>query len=665
MSSQINNLYEFGPFHLDPSERLLLRDGEPIALTPKAFDTLVVLVERSGRLVDKDELMNEVWHDTIVEEVGLARNISSLRKALGEDISAPVYIETVPKCGYRFIADVKLIAHENTELIVARHTREHIIVDEDEVKATDYEEKVIANCKNISSTFSPPFLSSFTLKALGVGVVILACLTAMFFFTRNSQKPQGVPPNLPLKSVAVLPFQTINTQNKDDDYIGIGMMDNLIYRLGNLRTIIVRPTSSVMRYDVSKVDVVSVGRELRVDAVLEGSFQQLGDRVRLTVRLVSTLDGAVLWTGKFDEKFTDVLSMQDSLSEQVAQSLEIRLTEDERKLLTKSYTQNREAYKAYLKGRYFWEKKNETGFRSAIKYFEQAVKIDPNYALAYTGLADSYLMLNSYGIDPPNETFPKAMTSVMKALEIDDTLAEAHTSLGYLKRDYAWDFKGAENEFKKAIELKPNYVIARHWYAEFLVLMGRSDEALFEIQRALEIDPLSLNINSALGFIHFYTRNYDEAIKQLRKTLELDSDFLLAHLYLGLALEQKGMYDEALIEIEKINPQFKDGAGLAILGHLYAKWDRTIEAQKMLDQLIALSKQRYVPPAHIAIVYLGMDNNDKAIAMLEKAFDEHSSLLIFFYTDPRSDKIRNDPRFIELMNRMGISEANAKIDSAI
>lgn len=664
MSNQINNLYEFGPFQLDPSERLLLRDGEPVALTPKAFDTLVVLVERSGRLVDKDELMNEVWHDTIVEEVGLARNISSLRKALGEDTSSPQYIETVPKSGYRFIAEVKQIEIENTDLIVARHTQTHIVVDEKEEHESDYKEKIIEDIKLLPPKSSLPFLTASLLKVAGIVAVVLISLTVIFYFTRNFQTPQDIQSNPPLKSVAVLPFHTINSQSDDDDFIVMGMTDNLIYRLGNLRKIIVRPTSSVLRYNAANVDAVAVGRELKVDAVVEGSFQRFGDRVRLTVRLVGTRDGTVMWTGKFDEKFTDVLSMQDSLSNQIAKSLELKLNEDERKLLAKRYTQDTEAYQAYLKGRYFWEKKNETGFRNAIKYFEQAVKIDPNYALAYTGLADSYLMLNSYGIDSPNETFPKAMSAVLKTLEIDNTLAEAHTSLGYLKRDYAWDFKGAENEFKKAIELKPNYVTARHWYAEFLVLMGRSEEALIEIQRALEIDPLSLNINAALGFIYFYTRNYDEAIKQLRKTLELDSDFLLARLYLGLTLEQKGMYDEAKAEIEQINPQFKDGAGLAILGHLYAKWNRTIEAQKMLDELVALSKKRYVPPAHIAVVYLGMENHDKALDMLEKAFDERSSLLIFFYTDPRSDKIRNDPRFIELMNRMGIWNANTKSQTA-
>lgn len=449
--------YEFGPFRLDATERLLLRDGEPILLPPKAFDTLLVLVANCGRILKKDDLMKAVWPETLVEENNLSQYVSALRKALGDDPNGHRYIETVPRLGFRFVARV---------------------IEAGEARAGG--------------------------------------------FARAPESARGE--GAPVRSIAVLPFKYLGGAG-GDEYLGLGIADAIITRLSNLRQIVVRPTSSVRKYAGTAQDPLVAGRELRVEAVLEGNIQRAGNRIRATVQLISVRHEAPLWAEKFDVEFRDIFTVEDATSEQVARALILKLTREERELLAKRYTADSEAYQLYLKGRYNWNKRSQGGLRTASSYFQQAIDKDPSYALAYAGLADCHNLHSYYGELPPRESFPKAKAASIKALEIDDGLAEAHTSLAFVRAWYDWDWPAAESEFQRALELNPNYATAHHWYALFLTAMERAGEALEEIQLAHEIDPLSLPINRDVGLVYHRARQCDRAIEQYLETIELDPRF--------------------------------------------------------------------------------------------------------------------------------------------
>ena len=593
MSKQDLASYEFGPFRLDAAERRLLRDGKPISLAPKVFDTLVALLENSGRLLSKDELMNGLWPDTFVEEATLARNISDLRKALGEASAEGKYIETVPKSGYRFVCEVRRIEAQGSKLILERHTRSRVVVEEE------------------------------------------------------------IDADVAVRSVAVLPFKPLRS-NDADDYLGLGMADALITRLSNLRQIAVRPTSAVMKYAGAR-DPVAAGRELRVEAVVDGTIQRSGERVRLTVQLVSVTAETPLWADKFDEMFTDIFAVEDSISEQVARALTLRLTGEERNLLAKRYTENTEAYELYLKGRYLWNKRTAEGLDRSIQCFSRAIEIDAHYALAYAGLADSYTFLGDVGLTAlqPKDAFSRGRQAAMKALEIDGSLAEAHTSLAHIHM-HCYEWAEARNEFGRALELSPNYAYAHQLYALYLAFNGRMPEANAEIRRALKLDPLSLPINMDLGVIHYLAREYDQAIDQYRQTLDLDRNFDRAHFWLAAAYEQKQMYDDAIAEyttaIELSGGSLEARASLA---HSYARAGRRDRALRILEELSEQSPRRYVSPYDLAIINLGLGEREKAIVWLEQACDEHAGWMVYLTLDPRLDSVRPDPRFKEFLRRVG------------
>lgn len=575
-------IYEFGPFSLDAAEHTLQRDGRSVPLKPKILDLLLVFVQNSGHILEKDVLMNHIWPDSFVEESNLSVSISALRKALGRDEGGASYIENIPKRGYRFIADVVALDHPAHQL------------------------QTIANVKSLTEPGRP--------------------------------------------SIAVLPFKHIGLR-EEDEYLGLGMTDALITRLSNVRQVIVRPTSAVRKFQ-DVLDPIAAGKELRVESVLDGSIQRSGQRIRVTVQMVSVAAGASLWADKFDEQFTDIFEVEDSISEQVTRALTLKLTHEEKEQLAKHPTKDTEAYQAYLRGRYFWNKRTPEGFKKAIEYFQQAIEIDPNYALAYCGLADCYIMASGYNIFPPKEYLAKAEEAALKALKLDDTLAEAHVALSF-HREEIWDWSGAERESKRAIALKPNYAEAHRRYATYLRCMGRFEEAFTEIERALELDPLSLTINLSLGITLYFARQYDRAIEHLLKVLDLEPNFESVHFYLGVAFEQKKMYDEAIIAYKKAIKVVELDA-LAYLGHAYAISGRIEEAQKVLDELLELAQKRYVEPFFIALIYTALDEMDYVFAWLEKSYDEHLSTLGVLKVDPMFDSLRDDPRFESLLQRIGL-----------
>lgn len=646
--------YEFGPFRLDVTKRLLFREGEPLTLPARLFETLLVLVENNGRLVEKDELMTRLWPDTVVEEANLTVNVSALRKALGESTKEHRYIVTVPGRGYRFVADVREVPREPIYLESQRQGSGPPRSGSGPQRSGLEPRRSGSEPQHLGSeaTRSSVLIRWRRHKNL-IGVLLLAVTAALVWYFWSASRRPNVSDGAVFKSIAVLPFRILDGADTDE-YLGIGMTDALITRLSGLKRVSVRPTSAVLKYSRAGVDPVACGRELEVDAVLEGSIRKAGDTVRVTVQLVSVQSGAQLWASKFDEKASDVFTVEDRVSARVSEALTLNLTGDEKKRLAKRYTENTEAYQAYLRGRFFWAKDRPDMLRKAIEYFQQAIKIDRDYALAYSGLADSYSGLGNVrvGVQPPNEVMPQAKAAALKALELDDTLAEAHASLGSIRMRYDLDWASAETEYKRAIELNPTDARMHQWYASLLSARGRHDEAIGEIERAKELDPVSVVISSVSGMYLFHARRYEEAIDAFSKTLEMDPTYGHARGYLGAVYEQKGMFQQAIDAFKK-NVETNREMNLQPLGHAYALAGKRAEASAILDELKEMSKQRYVPAYFMAVVYTGLNDKTQAIEWLQKGYEERSGGLIFINVDPRFEVLRSDARFQDLLRRMG------------
>jgi len=454
-----------------------------------------------------------------------------------------------------------------------------------------------------------------------------------------------------IRSIAVLPFKPI-VANDRNEALEIGMADTLITKLSNLRHLVVRPTSAVRKYATLDQDPMAAGREQRVDAVLESNFQRSGEKIRVTARLVNVSDGAALWAYQCDEYYTDVFTAQDIISEKVAGALAPGLTGDERKLLAKRYTDNFEAYQLYVKGHFFWDKRTEEGIKKSIEYFEQAINLDPNYALAYAGLATSYVTTTYQEMVPLAEARSRVEAAAMKALEIDEHLGQAHSALGVLRfRNLEWS-EGVR-EFQRAIDLNPSYATAHMWYSYYLIALGRFDEAVAEAKQSQELDPLSLIINTQMGTPFFYMRQYDRAIEQYRQALEMDPQFPPACYWLGRAYTQKGSYSEA---IESLRPTVAANPRLSSyitpLAYAYAVSGQRSEAIKLLDDLREQAKQQSVLAYYIALIYAGLGEKDQAFVWLEKAYQGNANGVIFLKVEPGFDGLRSDPRFHDLLRRM-------------
>jgi TolB-like protein/DNA-binding winged helix-turn-helix (wHTH) protein len=637
MSEQTHHIYEFGPFRLDAQKRLLLRDGQLVKLFPKEFDTLLALVEKSGQDVKKEELMRRIWPDSFVEESNLTTNISHLRKALGENARQRQYIVRAPGGGYRFIADVKEVGAEKAS-----------------EPAVEREEAPVREPSRAAAV--APGWRKFRLAFLAAVMLITLAVIAISHFWQRRQTAAAPPASMaashiPVQSIAVLPFKPLAPDSRDES-LEMGMADTLITRLSNIRQVIVRPTSAVRKYTGPEQDAVSAGREQGVDAVLEGSIQRSGDKVRVTAQLLNVRDGSLLWGYKCVEQCTDIFAVQDLVAERVATALMLKLTGEERESLTKRYTADTEAYQLYLKGRYFLNKSTEEDFRKSIEYFRQALEKDPNYALAYAGLADSYAQLGNYGLISMKESHPLAREAATRALEIDEKLGEAHASLAFILTNYYWDWGEAEKRFKRAIELNPNYAMAHNWYSQYLSFMGRTDEAIREAKRAQELDPLSLFNNSTIGFVLYLARQYDQAIAAAIKTLELDRNFAVAHMIIGLSYLQKKMYEESISELQKAknHPDSR-----ALLGYAYAVAGKRDKARKILTELDKLSTQKYVASAPVAIICIGLGEKDQALERLEKAYDERLWEIGMLKVLPVFDPLRSDPRFTALLRRVNLA----------
>jgi len=644
MGTTVKHLYEFGPFQLDPPERLLLCDGQPVPMPPKAFELLVVLVERRGHLVEKDELLKAVWHGSFVEEGNLSVTVSVLRKALNDDRGLHKYIETVSKRGYRFVADVRQVGEPETRPALSPPNESRRV-------------EAGGAAREQGSAAAPRPVAIFPNRIVRLGILVLALALGTLLIVakvvpRRGSATSQVQEPAAIRSLAVLPFQALDAK-RGDEYLGLGMADALITRLGNTGKIIVRPTSAIQKYAGAELSPQAAGQEQGVDAVLDGRIQREADRVRLTVQLIRVRDGVQLWGETFDKEFTNIFTLEDALAERVAQSIRLKLTGEETRRFAKRSTERPDAYEAYVKGRYFWNKRTDKGMKKGLEYFRQAITLDPTFAEAYVGVADSYATLGLYAVLPPKEAFPAAKEAAKRALEMDDGLAEAHATMGFINFYYDWNRVDADNEFRRALADNPNYALAHSWYGESLAAMGRYQEANAEAQRALEDDPLSLIIGSNAGWTLSLAGRGDQAIEILKKAIDIDPSFPRTHFRLGRAYEQKKSYEMAIAELQQaVSLSEGDTCYKGSLGHVYAVSGNMNQARNVLQDLEGRGGQQYVPAYAIALVYAGLGDNDHAFTWLQKAYEDRSTSMIFLRLDPELSSLHSDPRFEKLSQQI-------------
>ena len=638
---QDSHSYDFGRFRLKTAERVLLREGEPVPLTPKVFDILITLLEKRGQIVEKDDLMKRVWPTTFVEEGNLTQNVSLLRKALGESAGGSQFIETVPRRGYRFVAPVTetsyhpLLAAQEDGRVLSDNGHSPAITRN--VVATPNSE--ITNENGVSTSFLPLRKSGFGIAVTGAAVVIAA--VALIYFSVRSKAGDLGPDSI--QSIAVLPFVD-EAGDPDAEYINDKIAESLINSLSKLPQLRVVPRSVVAGYKGQSLDPRKVGKELNVRAVVTGRMRRHGDIISIQADLIDLQNVAQLWGQHYDHKLADVMLVQDDISRDIFENLRLKLNVEEKKQL--------DAYRLYLKGRNSWNKRTADELQRGIEFFNQAIAIDPNYAAAYAGLADCYNMLVVYGALQPKDGFPKAKEAAMKALDIDENQAEAHSSLAFIKFRWDWDRAETEREFQTAIRLKPAYAPAHQWYSSYLIAVERFDEAIAEAKRTEELEPLSFVASSHLGWIYYLAGKNDEAIDQCKKILDLDPNSFPARRYLGLAYEAKAMYPEAINEFQTGVKLSGSPLMLALLGHAYAASGKHAEAQQVLNDLEQLQTQRYVSPYTVAAIYAGLNNQDQAFNWLEKAVGERDIWLMNLKVDPVFAKLRTNRKFTDLLARI-------------
>jgi len=620
MAQQDNHSYEFGRFRLKPAERVLLREGEPVPLTPKVFDILVTLVEHGGHVVAKDDLMKRVWPNTFVEEGNLTQNISLLRKALGESSGGVQFIETVPRRGYRFVADTNQSWGAGVE-----HDISETRIDSSPVVP-------------ISDTVTHAGVKRTPFYALAAGLVVIGIIGLVYFTGRGTTGEAA-----PIGSIAVLPFVD-ESADPDAEYINDKIAESLINSLSKLPQLRVVPRSVVAGYKGREIDPRKIGQELNVRAVVTGRMRRHGDIISIQADLIDIQSVAQLWGQHYDHKVSDVLLVQDDISRDIFENLRLKLNVEEKKQL--------DAYRLYLKGRNAWNKRTGDALQEAIEFFNQAIAIDPNNSAAYAGIADCYNMLVVYGRVEPKEGFPKAKEAATKALEIDESSAEAHSSMAFIKFRWDWDRAATEREFQEAIKLKPAYAPAHQWYSSYLVAVERFDEAIAEAKRTEELEPLSFVASSHLGWIYYLSGQNDKAIEQCRKILELDPSSFPARRYLGLAYEAKGMYAEAITEFQTGVKLSGSPLMLALLGHAYAASGKTAEAKQVLNDLQQLQDQRYVSPYTVAAIYAGLGDNEQAFKWLQTAVEERDIWLMNLKVDPVFAKLRSQRQFTDILARI-------------
>ena len=671
--------YAFGPFRLDVQRQELRLGAEPVPLTPKAFDTLRVLVEAEGAVVPKEELLALVWRDRFVEESVLSQNVYTLRKVLGEGDEGRTYILTVPRRGYRFAVPVERLSGEIPEAVIAAATADAaaaaavpLVGGADTGPPTQVtavngasgasDVTAVSGAwtgpeRRASARAAPPPSRRRPLLLAGLAAVLLL---AAFLAIAARWRPEPVPPGtLRVGSLAVLPFLSL-TPPADGDVLGLAMADALITRLSELQPLVVRPTSAVQELREAPRDALAIGRRLGVDAVMDGSLQRSGDRLRVSLRLLRVDDGRPLWARSFETVYTDPFAVQDTISEQVADALSLELSGRRPHRPGNRGTADVEAYQEYVRGRYFWNRRTETDLKKAMSHFEGALARDPAFAAAHAGIADCWVLLPLYGNTPPKDAFPRAIAKARQALRLDPDLAEAHTTLAYARFLYDWSWADAEEGFRQAQRLDPGYPTAPQWHAYLLSATGRHDEAIANARLAQRLDPLSMVINADLGFVLYFARRNDEAIAQFERTLELDPSFPYTHFGLAFALDAAGRHEEAVREARQAVELSGDSSVMrGALGYTLATAGHTDEARAVRAALEKRNRTTRVQPAAFALVDTGLGDHAAALDELETAYRDRSRFVVLMGVLRAFEPLHGEPRWAELTRRVGLPAAAA------
>ena len=673
--------YAFGPFTLDLQRQELRRGAEPVPLTPKAFDTLRVLVEADGAVVPKEELLALVWRDRFVEESVLSQNVYTLRKVLAEGDDGRTYILTVPRRGYRFAVPVERLSGEHAlpdaEASVASSTP----AAAGRVIATPSDGPAVqvaavgagtGELTTVSSAWTGPERRSSARPAprpsrrrplLLAGLAAVLLIAALLAIAARWRPEPATPGTLRVSSLAVLPFLSISPTT-DRDVLGLAMADALITRLSELEPLVVRPTSAVQELREAPRDALAIGRRLGVDAVMDGSLQRAGDRLRVSVRLLRVDGGRPLWARSFETVYTDPFAVQDAISEQVADALSLELSGRRPHRPGNRGTGDVEAYQEYVRGRYFWNRRTEADLEKAMTHFEGALARDPAFAAAHAGIADCWVLLPLYGNTPPRDAFPRAIAKAREALRLDADLAEAHTTLAYARFLYDWSWADAEQGFRQAQRLDPGYPTAPQWYAYLLSATGRHDEAIANARLAQRLDPLSLVINADLGFVLYFARRNDEAIAQFERTLELDPRFPYTRFGLAFALAAAGRRDEAVKEAQQAVELSGDSSVMqGALGYTLATAGRTTEARVVRATLERRRGIDRVQPGAFALVDTGLGDHAAALDELDAAYRDRSRFVVLMGVWPAFDPLRQEPRWAELTRRVGLPAAVAAVSA--
>jgi len=629
--------FRFGVFEVDLRAGELRKHGVRLRLQEQPLQVLAMLLERPGETITREELRNRLWTaDTFVDfDHGVNKAVNRIRDALGDSATSPRFVETVARRGYRFIADVAVV--EGAPIARPDLRTAHPVPVEDESVAP------------LAEPPSPRRLRSWYPWMIS-GVALALASIAIIVWTLQSKAPRSGT----IRSLAVLPLENLSGDNSQE-YFADGMTDELIATLGQISALRVISRTSVMPYKRVRKPLPQIARELDVDAVVEGTVLRSGDRVRITAQLIEARDDKHLWSDSYDGNLRETLTLQNNVARAIAEQIRINLNAQERATLKHGKVVDPLAYEAYLKGRYFWNKRTGDDFRKAVEYFNQAIQRDPNYAQAYSGLADTYALLGDweYGVLAPSEAFPRAKAAAVKALQLDDTLGEAHTSLAFCLDGFDWDLKSADTEFRRGIDLNPGYATAHHWYAWHLALLGTNNDAIAEMKKAQNLDPLSLIINADLAELLLIAHFTDESIQQSRKTIEMDVNFPLAHNQLALAYLQRQKHDEAISELRNA-VQLSAGSPTctANLARAFAVSGRKDEAVQLLDNLKKRSRATS-NASEIAVVYAALGENDEAMTWLEKGFEERFNPGVLLR--PGFDTLRGDRRFQDLERRVGLN----------
>jgi len=628
----------FGVFELDLRAGELRKHGLRVRLQEQPFQVLAMLLEHPGEVVIREELQKRLWPaDTFVDfDHGLNKAISKIREALGDSTESPRFVETVARRGYRFLAEVKIAD--------AAPVRNPVPATEPNPSAEAGERPGLAGKPAMPKPVLPPV-------AWKVSVFVLLLMTATLaaWKLHSWKRPTPV-----IRSLAVLPLESLSN-DASQDYFADGMTDELISDLGQISALRVISRTSVMAYKRARKPLPQIARELNVDAVVEGTVLRSGDQVRITAQLIEASSDKHLWSQSYEGELRDTLALQNQVARAIADQIRINLNSHEQAALKNMRVVNPEAYESYLKGRYFWNKRTADGLKVALAYFNQALDEDPKYAEAYSGLADTYALLGDwqYAVMTPKEALPKAKAAAIRALELNSALGEAHNSLAFCLDGFDWDFPSAGKEFRRAIELNPGYATAHHWYAWHLSLLGQYDEAIAEMKKAENLDPLSLVINADLAELLVLGHSYDESILQSRKTIEMDPNFGLAHNHLAQAYLQKHMNHEAVAELQKA-VQLSGGSPTCIanLARAYVASDNRSEAAKLLSDLKKRSNPGYSHASEIAVIYAALGDKNQAMSWLEKGYEERFNPGVLLR--PGFDPLRSEPQFQELLGRIGL-----------